>query len=120
MKLFKLLVTLIILCFIGLFIYENLQTWTQPVSFKLDLMIFQSNAGLELYLLILISVLIGFIVGLALLLGPYIKTRRLLKREQQDKKTLQKQLAMSRGAAESTGETAVPHAEQGAASEKEE
>ncbi len=37
MRLFKLIVTLVILCLIAIFIYQNMQTWTQPVGFKLNL-----------------------------------------------------------------------------------
>ena len=43
MRLFKLLVTLFILCLIAIFIYQNMQTWTQPVSFKLNLYFYQTD-----------------------------------------------------------------------------
>ena len=51
MRLFKLIVTLVILCLIAIFIYQNMQTWTQSVSFKLNLYFYQANpASYELYL----------------------------------------------------------------------
>jgi len=117
MKLFKLLVALIVLCFIGLFTYQNMEIWRHPVSFKLNLYFNEHHDTqvIEQYMVILLSALIGFIVGLALLLKPHIKTRRLLKREQRDKKVLQEQLDMSRTGAESTGETAALRSEQAAA-----
>ena len=37
MKVFKVIVTLIILCLIGLFIYQNMETWRKLVNFRLDL-----------------------------------------------------------------------------------
>jgi uncharacterized integral membrane protein len=122
MRLFKLLVTLVILCLIGIFIYQNMQIWTQPVSFKLNLYFNQQHdtEDIEQYTVILLSVLLGFIIGLALLLRPHIRTRRLLKRERQEKRTLQEQFTVGRAGAESSGETAAAPAEKEAVSEKEE
>ena len=122
MRSFKLLVTLVILCLIGIFIYQNMQTWTQPVSFKLNLYVYQTNFGFELYSVILLSALCGFIVGIALMLKPYFKTRRLLKRERQEKKQAQEELTLRLARAESHGQVSKPadHTNQGAGTEKEE
>ncbi len=122
MRSFKLLVTLLILCLIAIFIYQNMQAWTQPVSFKLNLYAYQTNPSFELYAAILLSALCGFIVGIALLLKPYFKTRRLLKRERQEKKQAQEEFTMRLGLAESHSEVSNPadHTNQGAESEKEE
>ncbi len=122
MKLFKLLVTLLILCLIAIFIYQNMQTWTQPVSFKLNLYAYQTNPSYELYTAMLLAALVGFIVGIALLFKPYFKIRRLLKRERQEKKQAQEELTLRLARAESHGEEANPagNTSQGAESEKKE
>lgn len=126
MKLFKLIVTLLILCLIGIFIYQNMETWIQPVSFKLNLYFYQTNPdkppGLELYPVILLSALGGFVVGLALLLKPYFKTRRLLKRERQEKQKAQEEFTLRLARAESRGEASdsADHTSQGEQSGKEE
>jgi uncharacterized integral membrane protein len=112
MRLFKLLVTLVILCLIAIFIYQNLQTWTQPVSFKFSLYFFHTNPvsppSVELYPVILLSALAGFIVGLAVLIKPYFKTRRLLKRERQERKQAKEESTPGQAGAESNGEAASP------------
>ncbi|MFZ0932520.1 MAG: LapA family protein [Syntrophobacteraceae bacterium] len=124
MRLFKLLVTLLILGLIGIFIYQNMQSWTQPVSFKLNLYFYQtvSPPSLELYAVILLSALGGFIIGIALLLKPHFKTRRLLKRERQEKKQAQEEYTLRLARAESHGEVsnAADHTTEGAASEEKE
>jgi uncharacterized integral membrane protein len=122
MRLFKLLVNLLILCLIGIFIYQNMQTWTQPVSFKLNLYFYQTNPSLELYPVILLSALIGFIVGIALMLKLYFRTRRLLKRERQEKKQAQEEFTLRLARVESHGEASTPagHTNQGELSKKEE
>ncbi|SPF31425.1 hypothetical protein SBDP1_100041 [Syntrophobacter sp. SbD1] len=127
MRLFKLLVTLVILCFIGIFIYENMQTLTQPVSFKLDLsFLYHTNPdtppSLPLYLVILISALAGFIIGLALLLKPHFKTRRMLKLERKEKKEVMEKLNLKQVRSESPAEVITPtvEVEQTAAVEKKE
>ena len=124
MRSFKLLVTLLILCLIAIFIYQNMQTWTQPVSFKLNLYFYQtvSPPSLELYAVILLSALGGFIIGIALLLKPYFKTRRLLKRERQEKKQAQEEYTLRQARAESHGEVSTPadHTNEAAVSEEKE
>jgi uncharacterized integral membrane protein len=120
MKLFKLIITLLILCFIGLFVFQNMETWKQSVSFKLNLYFNEGHdtQSIEQYIVILLSALIGFIIGLALLVKPHIKTRRLLKRERQEKQTLHEQVAMS-GAAETSPEAAATNIEPSPSGEKE-
>ncbi|MGO8943161.1 MAG: lipopolysaccharide assembly protein LapA domain-containing protein [Syntrophobacteraceae bacterium] len=108
MRLFKELVTLLILCVAAIFIYQNIQTWTQPVGFKLDLYLYKINPELKLYPVILLSALGGFIVGLALMLKPYFKTRRLLKRERQEKKQAQEEFTLRLARAESHAAAPTP------------
>ena len=122
MRPFKLLVTLLILCLIAIFIYQNMQTWTQPVSFNLNLYVYQTHPSFELYAVILLSALCGFIVAIALLLKPYFKTRRLLKRERHEKKQAEEEFTLRLARAESHGEVSnqADHTNQGAETEKEE
>ena len=123
MRLFKLLVTLVILCLIAIFIYQNMLTWTQAVGFKLNLYFYQTNPESRSSItVILLSALGGFIVGIALMLKPYFKTRRLLKRERQEKKQAQEEFTLRLARAESHGEVSKPadHTNQGAETEKEE
>jgi uncharacterized integral membrane protein len=87
MRLVKLIVTLVIVGFIALFIGQNLKAWTGPVSFNLDFWVLgKTEWNLELWVIILIAALIGFLLGAILLLKPYFKVRRALARERQDKK----------------------------------
>lgn len=112
MRLFKLLVTLVILLLIALFIYQNMQTWRQLISFKLNLYFFETSPvkppSIELYSVILLSALGGLIVGMGLMLRPYFRTRRLLKRERQENKQAQEEITLRQARAESHGEAADP------------
>jgi uncharacterized integral membrane protein len=106
MKVFKLIVALIVLCLIGLFIYQNMETWRQLIKFRLNLYVFQTDSAkppdLELYMIILLSAAAGFIVGLGAMMKPYFKTRQLLKHERVAKKQAEP---------ESPAEQAEPHGE---------
>jgi uncharacterized integral membrane protein len=102
MKVFKLIVTLIILCLIGLFIYQNMETWRKLIDFRLDLYLLKTDSQLQVYMIILLSAVLGFIVGLGSMIKPYFKTRRLLKSERSEKK---------QAGAEPTTEQAESHSE---------
>lgn len=86
MKLFKLIVTLVVLALIALFVWQNMETWMKPASFKLNLYLGQTEWSLELYVIMFLSAFVGFILGALALMKPYVKTRRLLVRERQEKK----------------------------------
>ncbi len=87
MRLVKLVVVLVILGLIGLFIGQNMSTWTSPVPFNLDLYFLgKTGTSLQLYLIIFASAAIGFLLGIIALAKPYMKTRRTLARERQEKK----------------------------------
>ena len=124
MRLFKLLVTLVILVIIVLFIYQNIPAWRQLISFKLDLKVFATSPAqppsLELYWIILLSALGGFIVGMGLMVKPYFRTRRTLKRERQERKQAIEDSALMPTASESHGESPAPstHTGQESGSEK--
>ena len=101
MKVFKVIVTLIILCLIGLFIYQNMETWRKLINFRLDLYLLKTDSNLQLYMIILLSSVVGFIVGLGAMMKPYFKTRRLLKDKRLEKKPAEPE---STGAKETPGE----------------
>ncbi len=86
MRMVKLVISLAIVGVIALFIWQNMNTWTGNTDYKLDLYLFKTGFRLELYSVIILSALAGFFVGSAAFLRPYLKTRRLLARERQDKK----------------------------------
>ncbi len=90
MRLFKLILTLVVLGLIALFVYQNMPTWLKPIDFKLNLYFFQTDQAsppvLQLYLVMLLSALGGFVFGLLAMFKPYRKTRRTLARERQEKK----------------------------------
>ncbi len=111
MRLFKLIVTFVILGLAALFIYQNLQTLTQPVGFTLNLYFFQINpekTPYDLYLVILLAGLVGLTAGMALMLKSYFKVRRLLKRERLEKKQAEEAQTLRQARAESHGEALDP------------
>ena len=111
MRLFKLIVTLVILGLAALFIYQNIPTWTHPVAFKLNLGFFQTDpAGVQIeqYIIILLAGLGGLIVGLVLMLKPYFRVRRLLKRERIEKKQAEEANTLRQARAESHDEALNP------------
>ncbi|MCL5405570.1 MAG: hypothetical protein M1398_02410 [Deltaproteobacteria bacterium] len=99
MRLFKLITTLIILCLIGIFVFQNLEILKQSISLKYNLYLVKKAFGVKLYLLVLISLLVGFFIGLSILLKFHFQTRRQLKRERIEK--LQVQAAAAQGPANS-------------------
>lgn len=86
MRLFKLFTTAMILGLIGLFFYENAAVFKTDVPFNLDLYIReQVNWAHPLYVVILFAVLLGFLAGIAVMLKPFLQTRRMLVQERQAK-----------------------------------
>jgi uncharacterized integral membrane protein len=110
MRLFKLLITLIILCLIAVFVYQNMSTWRQPLSFKFNLYFNEKHdsADIPTYLVILISALVGFIAGLTALLPPHFRIRRRLKRERIEKKQALELLASTTADSQPVGQTTEP------------
>jgi uncharacterized membrane protein YciS (DUF1049 family) len=84
MKLFKWLSGCIILAIIGLFIYQNLGTFKSDLPFSLDL-IEKLEWKHHLYTIIAISAGLGLVLGILLMLKPYLKIRRTLAGERQEK-----------------------------------
>jgi uncharacterized integral membrane protein len=89
MRLFKLVITLIIVCLVAVFIYQNLGVWDQRTTLGLNLYLVQKSLPVRVPVLLLISLLLGFFAGLTVLLKFHVKTRRQLKRELKEKKQMQ-------------------------------
>jgi hypothetical protein len=85
MKLFKWFSGCIILAIIGLFIYQNLDTWKSSANFTLDLYIEHLSWSHHIYTIIAISAGLGLVLGIFLMLKPYLKLRRILAGERQEK-----------------------------------
>ncbi len=89
MKLFKLIITLIILSLVAVFAYQNREIWLQTESMKYNLYLLNKTFSVKLYLIVGISLLVGFFVGLSAFLKLHFKTRRQLKLERKGKKLAQ-------------------------------
>jgi hypothetical protein len=86
MKLFKLITGGLLLAIVGLFIYQNLNTFRGPVAFSLDLYIHEPFPwSHNLYTVIGIAALLGFVLGILVMLTPYRNARRRLLSARQDK-----------------------------------
>jgi hypothetical protein len=86
MRLFRLITTGLLLAIVGLFIYQNLPTFDSPIAFSLDLYIHEPFPwSLQLYTVIGIAALLGCILGVLLMLKPYLKLRRILFQARQEK-----------------------------------
>ena len=89
MRLFKLIITLIVLSFLGIFVYQNLGVWEQSVNLKYNLYLVKPDHDVRIYLLVLISLLVGFFMGLTVMMKFHFQTRRKLKRERFEKQQVQ-------------------------------
>ncbi|MHC1744328.1 MAG: hypothetical protein AB9873_15025 [Syntrophobacteraceae bacterium] len=88
MRLFKLLTTSLMLGLIGLFFYENATVFQTSVPFNLDLYIReQVNWTHPLYVVLLLAVFVGFLAGIGVMLRPYLRMRRMLGHERQEKES---------------------------------
>jgi uncharacterized membrane protein YciS (DUF1049 family) len=88
MKWFKWITIGLLLAIVGLFIYQNLPTFDSLTTFALDLYFQELSWSHHLYTVIGIAALLGFILGILLMLKPHVKTRRLLVAERQEKQQL--------------------------------
>jgi len=86
MKVFKLVTGGLILLIVGLFIWQNIPTFTSPLQFQLNLYIKEHlQWSLKLYSLLLLTGLAGLCLGLLAMLRPYFNVRRLLAQERQER-----------------------------------
>lgn len=86
MKAFKIIATLLLLGLIYLFISQNMHTFRTTMPFSMDLFLTEEvKWAHELSTLMLISGLIGFLLGLFVMFRPYLKLRRSIHQSQQNK-----------------------------------
>ena len=111
MKLFKWLSGLIIAAIIGLFIYQNLGTFKSDLPFSLDL-IEQLKWTHRLYTIIAISAGLGLVLGILLMLKPYLKIRRTLAGERQEKQQSVESVQKPAGPAAEPASPQTPPADQ--------
>ncbi|GLI35053.1 lipopolysaccharide assembly protein LapA domain-containing protein [Desulforhabdus amnigena] len=89
MKLFKLVLTLLVLGFVGLFGWQNLSAFKQTVSFTLNIYLREPQSWeYPIYVILLVAAMLGLFAGLLLMLKPYFKVRRQLIQERQEKDQL--------------------------------
>lgn len=81
MRLFKLITSCLVLLIIALFIYQNLATFAALQDFKLNFYFESSSGKIALYVLLLLSAAVGFLVGIAVMLKPYFSVRRALAQD---------------------------------------
>lgn len=89
MKIFKLILTLLILCFAALFAWENLSTFQQVIPFQLNLYFREAQKWEHhIYTVLGIAFGLGFFLGALLVLRPYFRLRRRLVQERAEKDQL--------------------------------
>jgi uncharacterized membrane protein YciS (DUF1049 family) len=91
MKWVKWITISLILAIIALFIYQNLPVFDSPTTFVLDLHFREFQWSHQLYTIFGIGALLGFILGILLMLKPHLKVRRKLSEERQAKEQLREQ-----------------------------
>jgi flagellar biosynthesis/type III secretory pathway M-ring protein FliF/YscJ len=89
MRLFKLILCFLVIAFIALFIWQNLPTFKTLLPFSLDLYVREQLVWQHfLYTLLLASGLLGLLIGILLMMKPYLRIRRLLHQERQEKQQM--------------------------------
>jgi hypothetical protein len=92
MRFIKLIVTLVILGLIGTFIYQNIPAFNAEQTFKLSLYFGQPLVWTHsIFSLLGIAGAIGFVIGLLVMLKPFLNTRKKLAEERQDKQGVKPQ-----------------------------
>ncbi len=89
MRLFKLIITLVILCLIGIFVYQNLAVLVKPETLTFNLYFVKPTRPVKVYLLVLVPLVVGFLLGLMIMMKFHFQTRRKLKRERMEKQQVQ-------------------------------
>lgn len=86
MKLFKLIMSCLILGFIALFIWQNMAAFKTVIPFSLNIYIHeQMRWGHYLYTLLFCAAFVGFLAGFVVMLKPYFNARRLVAQQRQEK-----------------------------------
>ena len=86
MRFIKLIVALVVLGIIAAFIWQNLPTFSAEQPFELSLYFGQPIKWTHsVYALLGISAAIGFVVGILVMLKPFLSVRKKLAQERQEK-----------------------------------
>lgn len=94
MKLFKLVIFLLVVSFLGIFIFQNPEVFNAPLNFKLNLWVRPPiEWSLKVDEIILISSVIGFFVGIVVFLKPWLRARRTVSFERKEKESIKEELA---------------------------
>ncbi len=87
MRLFKLFTTALLVAVIVLFVRQNMTTFQTSLPFTLDLYVTApAHWSHHLYGVILISGLLGLLIGLAIMAKPYLNLRRAKSRQRRDER----------------------------------
>ncbi len=87
MRWFKLGIVVIILALVALFIYQNMPTFEQDLPFNYNLHVTDKVEWTHsVSALIFMSAGLGFIIGILVMLKPYMSARRLLSQERKSNK----------------------------------
>jgi hypothetical protein len=90
MRWIKLIVVLVILGLIALFAWQNIPTFNAVHSFQLNLYFGQPVVWTHsVSALMAISAAIGLVIGILLMLKPFVNTRRKLAQERQERQAPQ-------------------------------
>jgi uncharacterized integral membrane protein len=90
MRWVKLIAVLVILGLIALFAWQNIPTFNAVQSFQLNLYFGQPLVWTHsVIVLMAISAGIGLVLGLLVMLKPFVSTRRKLAQERQERQELQ-------------------------------
>jgi hypothetical protein len=92
MKWLKWITVALLAAFVALFVYQNLATFDGLTAFSLDLYVRELGWSHHLYTIIGIAALLGFVLGVLLMLKPLVKTRRLLMAARQERAELLEKL----------------------------
>lgn len=80
MKVFSWITGGLLLAIVGLFVYQNLPTFDGLLPFRLDFHIHEAFTWFHrVYTVIGMTASLGFLLGLLVMLKPYLKMRRMLK-----------------------------------------
>jgi hypothetical protein len=92
MRVFSWITGGLLLAIVGLFVYQNLPTFNGLLPFSLD---FHIHAAFtwshRVYTVIGMAAFLGFLLGLVVMLKPYLKMRRMLKEWRNSKDLAQAQ-----------------------------
>ncbi len=98
MRLFKLIIFLLVVGIVALFAYQNIATFTVSHNFVLDLKVRAPiEWSLKVYEILLISMAIGFFIGILLLVKPWLSTRKTLSKVRKEKEALREKLESYQG-----------------------